>query len=944
MSNTRQKHYGLTKLMLLNTAGYAKCVIPLDRAASICAPNNTGKSSVINALQFPLINDLRLTEWDGHDLDDTRKFYFATDQSYILLEADLPHGKVVIGVAGLGKISGYAHQYFCYHGELDQAHYTMGKSIIKYTHLFNHLKAQGLAPFEIKARELNALLTGAATPFDADLNLKMIPLNNASDAPTYKEIFRRMLNLHNLGAQDVKKFMLKVFERHMSNTKVDFFDVWNQAFDKVNRAKRELRILESQQEAIAALESMLDNKSVLKGKIAAYAAKIDQTLVAWHDFVESSQDEFREKLNEVAEEKSLLEGKQSLFVDQLKEIARRKSELDRWIADFDVLQGKFELTNETTLQNNLAQIKSEYEALSHSLSGVKHQSIDTIRLRKQEMKKQLRSLQLQQTNLEYNLFTRLCEDISLNEVKALSKVLNPDLLSLSTAKNADIEITDESAFSDFVEMLASQFKQHKLVLPGATISLDKLTPATVRSTEDKVQLKEQIHALEHSLEELEQLEIVSLNMEEKTKEKESLYQELLSAESDISSFKRYQIMLEDKDTKLGLHEALEEEEQTLNASLEELQANIARIADQRNTLHAKQEQLKRQVERLEQVKSERLDDQIDYVSGKVTPYFMDINVEYDTLPETLHQYNRDCQELRNFDINIKNTYLHIYNAGITKYEAETDEDVKYQKLVSAYHHLDQERDAVEKQARVALTDVAATIKGLREDLERLKREMNSFNRGIWQHQISNLKSFKIEVIERKQLVSHIDQIIATSDLYENGDTFDLLSSEASKDESRVNEAKDYLITIAQEKGGLTLSDLFDIRFQVVNRNDETEYYEKIDSAGSNGTRITIKLLCGMLFIRHLMAEKERDIYRIPIYIDEAADIDPSNQQALIRMATSFGFIPIFASVKPQTSCDYIVPIRTVNAGAQNWVDEKDWIEVSRDEENQEESLATPEVA
>ncbi|KAF7786286.1 hypothetical protein PRUB_a0799 [Pseudoalteromonas rubra] len=34
-----------------------------------------------------------------------------------------------------------------------------------------------------------------------------------------------------------------------------------------------------------------------------------------------------------------------------------------------------------------------------------------------------------------------------------------------------------------------------------------------------------------------------------------------------------------------------------------------------------------------------------------------------------------------------------------------------------------------------------------------------------------------------------------------------------------------------------------------------------------------------------------------------------------------------ASVKPQTSCDYLVPIRSVNQGSQNWVDEKDWIEV-----------------
>ena len=263
--------YGLSKLALLNTAGYAKCVIPLDKSSSICAPNNTGKSSVINALQFPLINDLRLTEWDGHDLDETRKFYFSSDQSYILLEANLPHGSVVIGVAGLGKIAGYAHQYFCYQGKLDLEQYTQGKTIIKYTKLFSHLKQLGYNPIELKAQELNALLTGGATPFDDEINLKMIPLNNVQDSTIYKEIFRRILNLHKLGAADVKRFMLRVFERHMSNSKVDFYEVWRRSFDKVNRSKRELHALESMQEPIAALESMLENQTVLKGKLAAYA-------------------------------------------------------------------------------------------------------------------------------------------------------------------------------------------------------------------------------------------------------------------------------------------------------------------------------------------------------------------------------------------------------------------------------------------------------------------------------------------------------------------------------------------------------------------------------------------------------------------------------------------------------------------------------------------------
>jgi hypothetical protein len=167
--------------------------------------------------------------------------------------------------------------------------------------------------------------------------------------------------------------------------------------------------------------------------------------------------------------------------------------------------------------------------------------------------------------------------------------------------------------------------------------------------------------------------------------------------------------------------------------------------------------------------------------------------------------------------------------------------------------------------------------------------------------------------------------LTTSEAYEQGDTLDLLATGLTAETRDINEAKDYLIQAASEKAGLTLSDLFDIRFKVVNRAGEIEYFDKIDSAGSNGTRITIKLLCGMLFIRQLLAERERGKYRIPIYIDEAADIDPHNQQALIETALNFGFVPIFASVKPQTSCRYIVPIRTVKNGAQNWVDEKDWI-------------------
>jgi len=515
--------------------------------------------------------------------------------------------------------------------------------------------------------------------------------------------------------------------------------------------------------------------------------------------------------------------------------------------------------------------------------------------------------------------------LSLGEVQQLTKLLNPDLLSLSTATGGDVVIHDDDAFAEQLSQIADAFKGGKLHLAGITIDLSHLTAPDMAGSEGKVALKEQIEALQLTLATLEQQAEVAVDFAGKSREKERLYQYMLQAEEDLKRFARYSEMAQLLDEQQLLSEQLTQEEEIVHEQLAQVQQKASSLSDRRNLITNKQDQLKRQLERIEHEKKDRIDFQLDFYSGRVTPYPIEINLEYDNLADELRSYNKHCQELKLLEINIKNTYLFIFNAGISKFEAETDEEAKYQKLISAFHHLDKEREAIERRARVALTEVASTLKGLRSDLDRLHRELNSFNRGIWRHQISNLQDFKIEIVDRKVLVGHIDTILTTSDAYQQGDTLDLLAPGVTSAERDINSAKDYLIQAASEKGGLTLSDLFDIRFKVVNRAGEVEFFDKIDSAGSNGTRITIKLLCGMLFIRQLLAERERGKYRIPIYIDEAADIDPHNQQALIETALNFGFVPIFASVKPQTSCRYIVPIRTVKNGAQNWVDEKDWI-------------------
>jgi hypothetical protein len=51
--------YGLQKMAVLDSANYDYAIIPLDASVGLLANNNDGKTSLVNALQFPLVPDRR---------------------------------------------------------------------------------------------------------------------------------------------------------------------------------------------------------------------------------------------------------------------------------------------------------------------------------------------------------------------------------------------------------------------------------------------------------------------------------------------------------------------------------------------------------------------------------------------------------------------------------------------------------------------------------------------------------------------------------------------------------------------------------------------------------------------------------------------------------------------------------------------------------------------
>ena len=199
-----QERYGIRRFALLNTAGYSLGLFPLENPLSVYGANNLGKSASINALQFPILARMSDMSFGKYSLEQSRRFYFASDTSYILVEVSLPHGPHVIGVVGRGPGGGFGHQFFAYAGELDLGHYQKNDTCLRQKELFTNLESKGLKAYELKPDELRRLLVGGHTSIPLDLTL--IPLRSTSEQSlkTFRALFINLLHMREITAAKLK--------------------------------------------------------------------------------------------------------------------------------------------------------------------------------------------------------------------------------------------------------------------------------------------------------------------------------------------------------------------------------------------------------------------------------------------------------------------------------------------------------------------------------------------------------------------------------------------------------------------------------------------------------------------------------------------------------------------------------------------------------------------
>lgn len=907
---------GLQKLVLINSAGYSYAELPLDASVSLIAPNNTGKTSLINALQFLLILDKTKMDFGAYQPEDSRKFYFPDNSSYILLEVLLPTGMAVIGCVGKGL--GHEYEYFAYQGSLDSEDYRLANNqLISQPKLIAHLTERNKLARVYKASDLKAMLYGSNKQRlkNDDLDLTIFPLASASFAPTYQRILTRTLRLDKLSSKNVKEYLLEIFKQDMTDSTVDFKKVWDDAFADVNRDKKHFDAVSSKKSDIDRLEKMQIRRKVLRGQLIAQRPLIDNALKNWQTYYEQQTNDIVEQLKELKQQDDKLIQRITENGYEKGQAENQEKDLNRLEKQYTDLQLQFVGVNDLQQLNIYRKsLQQQRDELVTNINQANKSSPESINRELTKKRKELAQCQQEQANLHDNFYLRLQRYLPSTEFKIISSLLSRDTLTLSAGDNEQVQFYSEQDFKFFSEKLTSIIDNDILKFSGLRLNTKTLNcELTLKNDQE---LTVEIEEIKQAIIQLTQLLATANDLENKKKQQRQLEREI---EQQNEAIKNYQILQQLESDKNKRHQQLNESVQQLAVLKKEAHQfinNREQLTQKQQVIRLRQSALKDQYQRIDTMRRDRPDNKnkhssLDYlIQLSHIPSISTFDVNMEQLASQLESYNNDCLRLLRLDDDLNNGLHKLHSEGITKYQFHDSPEQELESLFDFKAQLAKEEQVIAGKARTAVINVSLLLRGLSTDLDALKRRMNDFNKLINRRQLSDLKTFKIEAREDITLVEAIKTLISTSEKLESGESYDLFNHHTVLDDKLVNKAKDFLIEKGGALGELKVEHLFHLKFILAKENQPAKEHDDIDNAASNGTILMAKLITGLALL-NLMQDERKKIHTV-CYLDEAASLDQHNQRNLIATATEFGFALIFASPEAQITAHYCIPIKTVN--------------------------------
>ncbi|MCD9046856.1 hypothetical protein [Luteimonas sp. MHLX1A] len=902
---------GLQRLGLLNSAKYSRAELPLDDACSLVGPNNAGKTSLINALQFVLIADGTRMNFGEHSREASRRFYFPTNASYVLAQLQLPDGEVVIGCVGKGHAHDY--EYIAYKGSLNLDDFRAeGGGLVAQPQLRAHMAAKGRIIHTYSPGEFSDGLYGRNRKrADHEPNFNLFRLEHSSYLGVFQTVLTRTLRLDKLSSADVKRFLLEIFKHELTDAGIDFQAAWDRAFEQVDLDRAQYEAAVRMREHVLRLGDDLAELLTLRGKVLAHKPIVDDLLRQWtvnyktdRSAQEMKRDEVREKLDTHGSRQAELALKRdgmSKRIAAIEEEQRRHAEL----ADQFALIDRRDL-----LEQRLSSVSDDRDQLVTRIGNATSRPPAAIEREITDVETRLGDAQAALASFDDNLYLQLVDAIGPEGAGTLARLAHPSLLTLPPdGFRLDPEI--------FAKATTSTLDGERVRLPGLDIDAGALAPAPPPASREDLQqsVSEMTHRLARSRSELE----TAQSMEKAVQRRKALEAEIKDVEGQLIRFDEYQSLMATSVERKQLLQTLLQDLVELDGKLEMIKATGAELRAEEDRISNAIRALDTDNAEVERLRGGRRDTGPLYDNLPHLPHnewVQGIRIALRDLPTALQGYINDCSALQALTSSLKTGVSEAHAGGLTKFLGTSDSGIEaeIQRMANFVGALPHEAETLERAARLAVVDVSSALVDLRRSLDEMRMKMREFNKLISQRRVSDLAVFKLELVEVPELVGAIDKLRETADHADHGESMALFDQKGVLGDDALNRAKSILIKEGQQNNGLKLENLFRLEFKVAKKGQAVESFDGLEASASLGTTLMAKLVIGLAML-HLMRDKRSPAQAV-CYLDEAATLDPANQRSLIEAARDFGFALIFASPLPLTTARYCIPIDNVGKASQ----------------------------
>lgn len=877
---------GPQKLILIRSGRYEYAEVELAGAIQIVGPNNTGKTTLINTLQFLYIDDRRHMDFGSYTPEQTREFYFPSQYSYVLFECLGATGKCVIGWRGQSKASGGDSERFFHSGPFDAKDFLDEKSQVREPREISARLGQSKNYRIIKsAQEQKELLLPATGGEERGLGI--VALRDPEKYHHFRETLKNLLTLSAITQEQMRDRLLMLAEIPPARMAFDARELFGDDYDRIRTRREQLVKFKKNQALVERLVGKFAERETARGEL----------VWRWTDLRVKRQDfekEHDQKLAKLREEKADQEKKvqelEAELTDRRNDIADfsvEKGKLDGPLESLKVLGKEFAAFSEELERAALANLKQEVRTLETQLSKAEGESRDKAKQKVDFFSERVLDKEGIIKRFDQLAVTALRKHFSDAELNTVFRVLNRDLLETPIGKDG-ISITRQDELLATLRGLLKRTRDGVYRDDAVSFPLRK-TGEPLAGLENLDTAREQLADYQSTLKRWKET-LAAIEQREKLEAQRTAKQAEVEAKGkQLFRFEEYQ---------------------TAKANEPRLRAELKKIVDSIAAANEQISKLTTQYRVAEKAKNDaagailKKEDDFNKVMGNfngcIFPEFAAKPIVADGIPDDFdaaialflkQQKKQDdlCGEIANLLVQTEQWFGDEFR-GADEYETVGT-------LRAELEALAEKEEALARDWNAHIHGLKATFDLVLKNLEHVRSAAADLNRAFAKVQVSNLKAVRLEVVEQSDLVSWIKRLAA----FEPGGLFDA----DPQQESAITNFRQKI----QNNPVIRFADLFTLGFTVTGADDQRHTYHDLRQIESHGTTITIKVLFNLLLLKDQL---HRDDCAVPFFLDEIQALDPANRHAILRTARQLGFIAITAAPEPVSEVDAIYFLQPQN--------------------------------